>query len=126
MSTPDDLEARHTLLTAVARHDELRRREPLSAPDGTGCRLDPDITPLTRDETLELLALGEVIARKVTYGRQLSIRSARTAGASWSLIGAALGTSKQAAWEAHGRWSDEELAAARTLARPTPRPGARP
>jgi hypothetical protein len=30
----------------------------------------------------------------------------RQAGASWSQIGAALGTSKQAAWEAHSRWID--------------------
>jgi hypothetical protein len=61
---------------------------------------------LDRDEALELLALSEVIARKAGYGRQLSVRSARRAGASWSQIGAALGTSKQAAWEAHTRWID--------------------
>jgi hypothetical protein len=61
---------------------------------------------LSRDEALELLALSEVIARKAGYGRQLSVRSARRAGASWSQIGAALGTSKQAAWEAHTRWID--------------------
>jgi hypothetical protein len=34
------------------------------------------------------------------------VRSARWAGASWSQIGAALGTTKQAAWEAHNRWID--------------------
>jgi hypothetical protein len=54
--------------------------------------------------------------------------------ASWSQIGAALGTSKQAAWEAHCRWIDDQaeqhrrrgyegladadVAAARTLAGP--------
>ena len=38
----------------------------------------------------------------------MSVRSARSAGASWSQIGAALGTSKQAAWEAHGRWIDDQ------------------
>jgi hypothetical protein len=63
---------------------------------------------LSRDEALELLALSEVIARKAGYGRQLSVRSARRAGASWSQIGAALGTSKQAAWEAHTRWIDSQ------------------
>jgi len=51
---------------------------------------------------------GEVIARKAGYGRQLTVRSARTAGASWSQIGAALGTSKQSAWEAHNRWIDQQ------------------
>jgi hypothetical protein len=94
MITPDDLERHFTLLTATARHDDLRAREAEGSP------------PLTRDETLELLALSEVIARKSGYGRQLSVRTARREGASWSQIGAALGTSKQAAWEAHSRWID--------------------
>jgi hypothetical protein len=93
MVTPDDLERQHTLQTATTRYDELRAREALAP-------------PLAREDALELLALSEVIARKASYGRQLSVRSARSAGASWSQIGAALGTSKQAAWEAHGRWID--------------------
>ncbi|GAA2986381.1 hypothetical protein [Streptosporangium longisporum] len=112
MSTPDDLEGRFTLLTAVARYDELRARDALaSAVDDDDPQLtppDPSTAPLTRDEALELLALGEVIARKAGYGRQLSVRSARRVGASWSQIGAALGTSKQAAWETHGRWIDDQ------------------
>jgi hypothetical protein len=94
MATLDDPERQFTLLTATARYDELRTREALAS--------------LSRDEALELLALSEVIARKAGYGRQLSVRSARSAGASWSQIGAALGTSKQAAWEAHGRWIDDQ------------------
>lgn len=98
MSTPDALEAGHTLRTATARYDELATRDALADP------------PLGREETLELLALGEVIARKAHYGRQLAVRSARAAGASWSQIGAALGTSKQAAWETHGRWIDDQSA----------------
>jgi hypothetical protein len=116
MFTPDDLEGHFTLLTAVARYDDLRTRDALApdpddpAADGGDPRFTPDhdAKPLTRDEALELLALGEVIARKAGYGRQLSVRSARRAGASWSQIGAAMGTSKQAAWEAHGRWIDEQ------------------
>jgi hypothetical protein len=47
-----------------------------------------------------------LIARKAGYGRQLDVRSARSAGASWAQIGAALRTSKQSAWEAHTRWID--------------------
>ncbi|MEU3164088.1 hypothetical protein [Streptosporangium sp. NPDC006930] len=134
MATPEDLERRFTLLTATVRYDALRTREALAAPadedDSELAPLDPGAEPLTRGEALELLALGEVIARKAGYGRQLSVRSARRAGASWSQIGAALGTSKQAAWEAHNRWIDEQTgerdghwgwneddaAAARTLA----------
>jgi len=53
-------------------------------------------------------ALSEVIARKAAYGRQLTVRSARAAGASWAQIGAALGTAKQSAWEAHNRWIDQQ------------------
>jgi hypothetical protein len=104
MSTPEDVEREHTLLTAVARFDELRRREtfgPVPGPDGAGA--------LSRQEALELLALGEVIARKAGYGRQLAVRSARAAGASWAQVGAALGTTKQSAWEAHSRWVDAQV-----------------
>jgi hypothetical protein len=77
------------------------------APDGEA-RGDPHVMPLTRDEALELLALGEVVARKASYGRQLAVRTARATGASWSQIGAALGTSKQSAWEAHLRWIEDQ------------------
>ncbi|MFE2111152.1 hypothetical protein ACFXAF_35545 [Kitasatospora sp. NPDC059463] len=112
MSTPDALEGRFTLPAAVARYDALRTRDALAAPpdedDAATASPDPDEAPLARGEALEMLALGEVIARKAAYGRQLSVRSARRAGASWSQIGAALGTSKQAAWEAHNRWIDEQ------------------
>lgn len=116
MSTPDELERRFTLPGAVARYDALRTRDALASPtdedeaDRGGPADLPDADALTRDESLELLALGEAIARKAGYGRQLSVRSARRAGASWSQIGAALGTSKQAAWEAHNRWIDEQAA----------------
>lgn len=119
--TPDDLDGRFTLLTAVARYDVLRTREALSAAaddededeaeadgDGAGGLSAPESAPLSQGEALELLALGELIARKALYGRQLSVRSARRAGASWSRIGAALDTTKQAAWEAHKRWIDEQ------------------
>jgi hypothetical protein len=103
MTTPDELESRHTLATATARYDELRMRDARAT-----MAAGDDATGLSRAETLELLALSEVIARKAGYGRQTMIRSARATGASWHQIGAALGTSKQAAWEAHQRWSEEQ------------------
>jgi hypothetical protein len=90
------LEKQLTLPAAVARFEDLRLRDSLADP------------PLPRDEALELLALGEVIARKSGYGRQLTVRSARTAGASWADIGQALGTTRQSAWEAHQRWIDAQ------------------
>jgi hypothetical protein len=117
MVTPDNLEREYTLQTAAARYDELRGRDALASAGYYAAEAekeggswptpaDPTAVPLTQEEALELIALSEVIARKACYGRQLSVRSARQAGASWSQIGAALGTSKQAAWEAHGRWID--------------------
>lgn len=99
MSTPDTLEREHTLSTAVGRYDELRTRDALAPAGEPG-----SAGGLTREEALELIALGELIARKAGYGRQLAVRTARATGASWAQIGAALGTSKQSAWEAHARW----------------------
>ncbi|MGD1224545.1 MULTISPECIES: hypothetical protein [Streptomyces] len=104
MTTPQSIEPQHTLLTAVARLDDLRVRDSLA---GAGS----DAESLDRAELLELLALSEVVARKAAHGRQLTVRAARESGASWSQIGAALGTSKQAAWEAHTRWIDTQAAA---------------
>ena len=102
MAIPEDLEAQHTLSTATTRYDELRMRDALAVMgDGTA-------PPLSRAESLELLALSEVVIRKAGYGRQAMVRSARGAGASWTQIGAALGSSKQAAWEAHNRWIEEQ------------------
>ncbi|WP_203776613.1 hypothetical protein, partial [Actinoplanes nipponensis] len=103
MTTPDELEQQHTLSTATTRYDELRMRDALAA-----MAAEADNPPLTRDEALELLALSEVVIRKAGYGRQAMVRSARGSGASWNQIGAALGTSKQAAWEAHNRWIEEQ------------------
>ena len=101
MATPDELEQQHTLSTATTRYDELRMRDALAA-------MTVDDPPLSREETLELLALSEVVIRKAGYGRQAMVRSARGSGASWNQIGAALGTSKQAAWEAHNRWIEDQ------------------
>ncbi|MFC9849152.1 hypothetical protein ACFWFF_21160 [Streptomyces sp. NPDC060223] len=103
MTTPQSIEPQYTLLTAVARLDELRVRESLA---GAGSNAEA----LDRAGLLELLALSEVVVRKAAYGRQLTVRAAREAGASWSQIGAALGTSKQAAWEAYTRWIDGQAA----------------
>ena len=102
MLSPDDLELTHTLASATTRYDELRMRDAFSVHGGT------DGPPLSRDEVLEMLALGEVLIRKAGYARQTTVRTARNAGASWTQIGTALGSSKQAAWEAHNRWADEQ------------------
>ena len=57
-----------------------------------------------------MLALSGVIAAKAGYGRQLAVRTARERGAPWSAIGRALGTTKQAAWETHTRWIEDQAA----------------
>lgn len=101
-TSPDELEPQHTLSTATTRFDDLRMREALAS-------MSPDSGPLTRDEALEMLALSEVVIRKAGYGRQVMVRAARGAGASWTQIGVALGSSKQAAWEAHNRWIEEQV-----------------
>jgi len=113
MTTPDAIEQQFTLLTAVARYEQLRTRDALAPPGGGDADDigDPGAAPLGREEALEMLALGEVIARKAGYGRQLGVRTARAVGASWAQIGAALGTSKQSAWETHMRWADDQAAA---------------
>lgn len=98
MTTPDTMERDLTLRTAAARLDELRMRGALAPLDDDGA------LSLRVAESLEALALSEVLIRKALHGRQLDVRSARRAGASWAQIGAASGTSKQAAWEAHDRW----------------------
>jgi hypothetical protein len=103
MTSPDEMERQHTLSTATKRYDELRMCDALSSLGEHG-----DGEPLDRDEALEMLALSEVVVRKAGYGRQAMVRSARAAGASWTQIGLALGSSKQAAWEAHNRWIDEQ------------------
>jgi hypothetical protein len=104
MALLDELEHRTTLSQAVARYEQLRRRDSMvdlaEGRDGA----------LTRAETLELLALGEIIARKAGYGRQLVVGKARAAGASWAEIGQALGMSRQSAWEAHAKWIDGQAA----------------
>jgi hypothetical protein len=112
MHTPEGLDGQFTMRTAAIRLDELRAREALATFAEDVSDAAPP-APLGCAEALELLALSEVLARKAQYGRQLSVRTARAAGASWSQIGAALGISKQAAWEAHGQWIDGQSEAHR-------------
>lgn len=108
MHTPDEIERQHTLRTAAARYEELWGRYAFADGDGQDEEVADRADPLTSAEALELLALGEALARKARYGRQLAVRAAREAGASWSRIGRAVGTSKQTAWEAHTRWIDQQ------------------
>ena len=139
-TTPEVLENEFSLLTAVTRLDFLSRRdnvvidEPNDSADDDDhwMRIKDVTTTLDVEEALELLTLGEVVARKAHEHRQLGIRAALRGGADWQQIGRALGVSPRAAWERHVHWLDqqararaagnadaldaESVAAARTLA----------
>ena len=63
-----------------------------------------DYPPLTTSEHLELLALGEVIARH--YRHPALVHHAVVAGATWEQIAAAAGTSADQARQAYGEWAE--------------------
>ena len=72
-------------------------------------------------ESLELLALGEVVARKAHDSRLVGIRAALRGGASWEQISAALDVDPSEAWDAFHASISRQLdadaaAAARALA----------
>ena len=118
-STPEVLEREFSLLTAVTRLDFLSRRDNvvIDAPNDSAddddhwMRIKDVTTTLDVEEALELLTLGEVVARKAHEHRQLGIRAALRGGADWQQIGHALGVSPRAAWERHVSWLDEQVRA---------------
>ena len=132
--TPDLLEQELSLTTAVTRLDFLSRRDHGDTALNTVRDDDEDSwrslaaaeTSLDVHESLELLALGEVIARKAHDSRLVGIRAALRGGASWEQISAALGVAPHAAWdvfsESISRSLDADAAAtARELAGSRPR-----
>jgi len=63
-----------------------------------------DYPPLTAAEHLELLALGERLARY--YRHPVLVHHAVTAGATWEQIAAATGTSPDEARQAYREWAE--------------------
>ncbi|RBY88074.1 hypothetical protein DQ244_16070 [Blastococcus sp. TBT05-19] len=131
--TPEALEAEFSLMTAATRLDFLSRRDNGDTALNTVHDDDADSwTSLLQDQTqldvhesLELLALGEVVARKAHDSQLVGMRAALRGGAGWDQIATALGLTPQQAWDAYteavGRQLDAEAArTARELA------GARP
>ena len=120
-ATPEVLEREFSLLTAVTRLDFLSRRDNVVVDqpndsdddDDDWMRIKDVTTTLDAEEALELLALGEVVARKAHENRQLGIRAALRGGADWARIGHALGISARAAWERHVGWLNDQAAARR-------------
>jgi hypothetical protein len=138
--TPEALDDEFTLTTAATRLDFLSRRdsgattlntvaEPAEDDEWGAFRLAE--TSLDADESLELLALGEVIARKARGYRLIGIRAALRGGASWEQIAEALGSTPQEAWDsfaetltrsvADDELDDDAAAAHRHLAGARPR-----
>jgi hypothetical protein len=135
--TPEALEAEFSLPTAATRLDFLSRRDHGDSALNTVQDQDEDDwsslkaidTSLDTYEALELLALGEVVARKAHDSQLIGIRAALRGGAGWDQIGAALGTTPDAAYDAFqdaiARQLDADAAAAaRELAGARPSRGA--
>jgi alkylhydroperoxidase/carboxymuconolactone decarboxylase family protein YurZ len=105
--TPEALEHEFTLTTAATRLDFLSRRDNGDTALNTVAQDDDDHwhslrateTQLDVHESLELLALGEVVARKAHDSRLVGIRAALRGGASWEQIAEALGSTPQRAWD---------------------------
>ncbi len=130
--TPEGLAAEFSLPTAATRLDFLSRRDngdtalnTVRDDDDHWAALKDTDTQLDVQESLELLALGEVVARKAHDSRLVGIRAALRGGAGWDQIATALGITPEQAWETFLASIDDQLdaeaaAAARELA------GARP
>ncbi len=132
--TPDVLETEFSLTTAATRLDFLSRRDNGDTALNSVRDDDEDswssfkvaATSLDVHESLELLALGEVVSRKAHDSRLVGIRAALRGGASWEQISAALGVAPNAAWDAFaesisGSLDSDAAAAARELAGSRPR-----
>ena len=127
--TPEALEAEFSLTTAATRLDFLSRRDNGDTTLNT-VRDDDDEdgwaslkatdTQLDVHESLELLALGEVVARKAHDSRLVGIRAALRGGADWEDIARALGVTPEQAWDAFldavAQLDSDAASAARELA----------
>jgi hypothetical protein len=133
--TPEVLEDEVSLSTAATRLDFLSRRDDGGTTLTTVEDADPDGwasirnmgTSLDAHEALELLALGELIARRAHGSRLIGIRAALREGAGWDEIAAALDVTPQQAWDDFTRAVDDDAtltaeaaASARELAGPRP------
>ncbi|MGK5112074.1 MULTISPECIES: hypothetical protein [unclassified Geodermatophilus] len=109
--TPAALEQEFSLTTAVTRLDFLSRRDSGATTLNTVAELDVDdwssfkdaATTLDVAESLELLALGEVVARKAHDSQLVGFRAALRGGATWAQVAAALDTTPPEAWAAFQR-----------------------
>ena len=114
--TPEVLEQEFSLPTAATRLDFLSRRDNGATTLNTVAEAVEDDwstfrdagTSLDLEESLELLALGEVVSRKAHDSQLVGMRAALRGGAGWTLISAALGVTPAQAWDIY----QEQLAQA--------------
>ena len=137
--TPDALDQEFSLTTAVTRLDFLSRRDSGATTLNTVEDVDADdwtsfkaaSTSLDVPESLELLALGEVVARKARDSQLTGFRAALRGGASWEQIAQALDVRPDEAWTRYHQLIERQersrvldpdaAAAARELAGTRPR-----
>jgi hypothetical protein len=120
--TPEALEQDFNLTTAVTRLDFLSRRDSGETTLNTVGQPDEDdwstfkeaATSLDVAESLELLALGEVVSRKARDSQLTGYRAALRGGATWAQIAAALGVTPEEAWNGYHRLIERQEGA-RTL-----------
>lgn len=122
--TPEALAAEFSLSTAATRLDFLSRRDngettlnTVRDDDDPWASLKDTATQLDVHESLELLALGEVVARKAHDSRLVGIRAALRGGADWERIAQALGTTPAQAWDTYLAAVDQLDTSAATAAR---------
>ena len=112
--TPAALEPDFSLTTAATRLDFLSRRD--SGETTLNTVVDPDDwstlttggTSLDVHEALELLALGEVVARKAHGSQLVGLRAALRGGAGWPEIAAALDRTPAEAWDTYAALIERE------------------
>ncbi len=130
--TPAALEEQFNLPTAATRLDFLSRRDTddtvldaVAEEDDDWSAIRASGTSLDVAEALEVLALGEVIARKAHDSRLIGLRAALRGGADWEQIAAALDRTPAEAWETYlslvDGLDDDAAHAARELAGSRPR-----
>ena len=114
--TPEVLEAEFSLTTAATRLDFLSRRDngdtalnTVRDDDDHWAALKDTDTQLDVQESLELLALGEVVARKAHDSRLVGIRAALRGGAGWEEIARSLGVTPEQAWDTFLASVDHQL-----------------
>ncbi len=131
--TPAALEDEFALATAATRLDFLSRRDNGDPALNVVVEQDDDWgalraggTSLDLAEALELLALGEVVARMAHDSQLVGVRAALRGGADWAQIAAALDRTPSEAWDVYSALvadglTGAEADAARELAGARPR-----